>query len=48
MPGQEKEPRQRVIQIDYTEIRKTKRKKEKDSNLNSLGSAARAPGDCGI
>jgi hypothetical protein len=37
-----------ITQINYTEIRKTKRKKEKGLNLNSLGSAARAPGDCGI
>ncbi len=37
-----------ITQIDYKEIRKTKRKKEKGSNLNSLGSASRTPGDRGI
>jgi hypothetical protein len=34
--------------VDYAERRKTKRKKEKGPNQNSLGFASRAPGDCGV
>ena len=44
---------QHQAKIYYTDrlhrnMKKTKRKKEKGSNLNSLGSASRAPGDRGI